>query len=131
MLNCIIVQGRLKAAPELRHTASGTPVASFTLAVTRNRKDQNGEYGTDWMDCVAWGKLGEHAAKWFSKGDQAIVRGRFESRDWEDKNGQKRRSWEIIAESIDFCGSSKKSESTAAASNAEFTEMEDDGDVPF
>ena len=104
MLNTISIQGRMKAKPDLRQTKNGTSVAQATLAVQRSRKDPNGEYPTDWIDVVFWGKTAEHAAKWFGKGDMAIVSGRLESRDWEDKNGQKRRSWEIQANEIHFCG---------------------------
>lgn len=132
MLNCIIIQGRLKAAPELRHTQSNTPVASATLAVNRSRKGQNGEYITDWVDVIFWGKTAEHAAQWFNKGDMAIVRGRLESRDWQDKNGNNRRNWEVQAESIDFCGSKSKNSSPENVGADDFQELtEDDGDVPF
>lgn len=126
MLNSIVIQGRFKADLELRHTQNNTAVASGTLAVQRSRKDASGEYPTDWIDVVFWGKSAEHASQWFHKGDMAIVRGRLESRDWEDKNGNKRRSWEVQAESIDFCGS-RKEKSTPEAD--EFTETDDD--VPF
>jgi single-strand DNA-binding protein len=137
MLNCIIVHGRLKADPEVRHTQSNTAVVSITLAVQRSRKDQNGDYPTDWIDCVLWGKTAEHAARWFRKGDQAIVKGRLESRDWQDKNGNNRRSLEVQAESIDFCGgrSQQSQQPTGKPVNVsgdDFTELlGDDGDVPF
>ena len=127
MLNCIVIQGRMKADAELRHTTSGTAVASITLAVNRSRKDQNGEYPTDWIDVVLWGKTAEHVSRWFHKGDMMIVRGRLESRDWEDKNGNKRRSWEVQAERVDFCGSKKQSDDSSG-----FSELDDDdGEVPF
>ena len=128
MLNCIIIQGRFKGDPELRYTQSNTAVCSTTLAVQRSRKGQDGEYPTDWIDCVFWGKTAEHVNNWFHKGDMAVVRGRLESRDWEDKNGNKRRSWEVQAESIDFCGGGKKEEKKP---NSDFCEPDDDGDVPF
>lgn len=139
MLNCIILQGRLKAAPELRHTQTGTPVATATLAVSRNRKDQRGEYPTDWIELVFWGKTAEHASRWFNKGDMAVVRGRLESRDWEDKNGNKRRSWEVQVETIDFCGSKRESnnnyapeyDARSAQEVDDFAELPDDGEVPF
>lgn len=128
MLNSIVIQGRFKADLELRHTQYNTAVASGTLAVQRSRKDASGEYPTDWIDVVFWGKSAEHASQWFHKGDMAIVRGRLESRDWKDKNGNKRRSWEVQAESIDFCGN-RKEKSTPEAETDEFTETDDD--VPF
>lgn len=129
MLNKIILQGRMKADLELRSTHSGTSVAGSTLAVQRSRKDASGEYPTDWVDVVFWGKLAEHVAQWFHKGDMCIVSGRLESRDWEDKNGNKRRSWEVQCESIDFCGG--KSEGKQKE-NSDFADMpEEDSDVPF
>jgi single-strand DNA-binding protein len=137
MLNCIVIQGRLKADPEIRHTQNNTAVASITLAVQRNRKDMNGDYPVDWIDCVLWGKTAEHAAQWFHKGDQAIVKGRLESRDWQDKQGNNRRSWEVQAESIDFCGgkSQQLQQPTGRPvhiNGEDFTELlGDDGDVPF
>lgn len=130
MLNCIVIQGRMKADAELRHTTSGTAVASITLAVNRGRKDQNGEYPTDWIDVVLWGKTAEHVSRWFHKGDMMIVRGRLESRDWEDKNGNKRRSWEVQAESVDFCGGKRDAETAVTADGFSVLD-DDDGEVPF
>lgn len=135
MLNCIIIQGRFKADPELRYTHSNTAVCNVTLAVQRSRKDQSGEYPTDWIDCVFFGKTAEHVKTWFGKGDLAVVRGRLESRDWEDKNGNKRRSWEVQAESIDFCGKKDKvkpNTSPAAEPEGDFYGADDDdSDIPF
>ena len=131
MLNCIIIQGRFKADPELRYMQSNTAVCSATLAVQRSRKGQDGEYPTDWIDCVFWGKTAEHVKNWFHKGELAIVRGRLESRDWEDKNGNKRRSWEVQAESIDFCGKSESKANTTPADSDTISPADDDGDVPF
>lgn len=131
MLNCIIIQGRFGEDPELRYTQSNTAVCSTTLAVQRSRKGQDGEYPTDWIDCVFWGKTAEHVKNWFHKGEIAIVRGRLESRDWEDKNGNKRRSWEVQAESIDFCGKSESKANTTPADSDTISPADDDGDVPF
>lgn len=128
MLNTIIIQGRFAEEPELRHTASNTPVCSVSLAVQRSRKDQNGEYASDFVSCVFWGKSAEHVTAWFHKGDMAIVRGRLESRKWEDKNGNNRVSWEVQAESIDFCGSKSQKKP-----QSDFAELPDDDmeEVPF
>lgn len=129
MLNKIILQGRFKADIEVRYTQSNTPVAGGTLAVQRSRKDTSGEYPTDWVDVVFWGKLAEHASTWFRKGDMCIVSGRLESRDWQDKNGNKRRSWEVQCESIDFCGGKNEGK---PKENSDFADMpEEDSDVPF
>jgi single-strand DNA-binding protein len=130
MLNCIIIQGRLGKEIELRQTQGGTAVASFSLSVTRGRKDQSGNYPTDWVDVVAWGKSAEFAAKHFGKGDLMLVTGRLESRDWEDKNGQKRRSWEVQAENINFCGGKSDGQAPRVDKDG-FAELEDDSDVPF
>lgn len=120
MLNCIIIQGRLKDDVELRYTQSNTAVCSAVLAVQRSRKASNGEYPVDWIDVVFWGKTAEHVQQWFHKGDMAVVRGRLESRDWEDRNGNRRRSWEVQAESIDFAGGSKKGRCTKAGTERRF-----------
>jgi single-strand DNA-binding protein len=105
MLNHITLQGRLTKDVELRRTNSGTAVASFTLAVERDF-GQNGQKETDFIECVAWGKTGEFAEKYFSKGKMAIVSGRLQLRKWEDKNGNKRTTAEVVAENIYF-GESK------------------------
>ena len=90
MLNSIVIQGRIVHTPELRQTQGGTSVLGMSVAVQRSRKDQDGNYPTDFFECTFWGKLAENAAKFFHKGDQIIVRGRMESRKYEDKNGNKR-----------------------------------------
>ena len=103
MLNHIVIMGRLARDPELRHTQSGTPVASFTLAVDRDFKDKNtGERQTDWIDVVAWRGTGEFVSRYFSKGRMAVVEGRLQIRDWTDKEGNKRRSAEVVADSVYF-----------------------------
>ena len=139
MLNKIVLQGRLTDDLELRHTQSGTAVSGGTLAVQRSRKNNNGEYQSDFCSIVLWSKLAEHAHTWFHKGDMCIVSGRLESRDWEDKNGNKRRSWEVQCESIDFCGG--KSEGKPKEEESDFimsdesdfimSDENDQNDVPF
>lgn len=139
MLNKIILQGRLTKDFELRYTQSNTAVAGGTLAVQRSRKDAGGKYPSDFIDVVLWSRLAEHAHTWFHKGDMCIVSGRLESRDWEDKNGNKRRSWEVQCESIDFCGG--KSEGKPKEEESDFimsdesdfimSDESDQGDVPF
>lgn len=105
MLNHISIMGRLTKDVELRRTNTGTAVANFTLAVERDfSKDKE----TDFIECVAWGKTGEFAEKYFSKGKMAIVAGRLQIRKWEDKNGNKRSTSEVVAENIYF-GESKTS----------------------
>lgn len=139
MLNKVFIMGRMVRDPELRHTQSGTAVASFTLAVERDFKDKTtGERTTDFIDCVAWRGTAEFVSRFFSKGRMAVVVGSLQIRAWEDKEGNKRRTAEVIAESVYF-GDSKRdplvklSEDDAPVTPAvEFTELsEDDGRLPF
>lgn len=108
MLNKIFLMGRLTRDPELRHTQSGTAVASFTLAVERDFKDkQTGEKATDFIDVVAWRGTAEFVSRFFSKGRMAVVVGSLQIRAWEDKEGNKRRTAEVVAENVYF-GDSKR-----------------------
>ena len=114
MLNHIIVMGRLTRDPELRHTQAGTAVASFTVAVDRDFKDKaTGERKTDFIDCVAWRSTGEFVDKYFAKGRMAVVEGRLQLRDWKDKEGNKRRSAEILVSSVYFGDSKPKDGSSS------------------
>ena len=108
MLNKIFIMGRLTRDPELRRTQTGTPVASFSLAVDRDFKDKStGERSTDFIDVVAWRQTGEFVSRYFTKGRMAVVEGRLQIRDWTDKDGGKRRSAEIVADNVYF-GDSKR-----------------------
>jgi single-strand DNA-binding protein len=98
--------GRICNDIELRRTGSGVPVASFTVAVDRDFKDSNGQKETDFIDCVAWGKTGEFAEKYFSKGKMMVASGRLQIRSWTDKNDNKRKNAEVNVENIYF-GESK------------------------
>ena len=103
MLNRIIIMGRLARDPELRHTQTGTPVASFRLAVDRDFRDKNtGERATDWIDVVAWRGTAAFASKFLAKGRLAVVGGRLQMRDWTDKDGNRRTSAEVVADSVYF-----------------------------
>ena len=132
MLNRIIVMGRMTRDPELRRTNSGTAVASFTVAVDRDFKSQSGEKETDFIDVVAWRNTAEFVSKYSSKGRMAVVEGRLQIRDWTDKDGNKRRTAEIVADSVYF-GDSKRDGGDAAQSAPQggFSEIEDAGDFPF
>lgn len=125
-LNTITVMGRITKDIELRRTNTGTPVASFTVAVDRDFDKGK----TDFIECVAWKNTAEFAAKYFSKGSKAVVTGSLQMRDWEDKNGNKRRSAEIVVGSMYFADSKKESGYSALVA-PEMDEIEDDGDVPF
>ena len=122
MLNRIILSGRLTRDPELRRTQSGIPVASFSLAVNRDFKDKaTGETPVDFIDIVAWRHTGEFAANYFAKGSMAVVEGRLQIRDWTDREGNKRRTAEVVASSIYFGGSAKKKSAPAPAANTDAT----------
>ena len=108
MLNKIIIMGRLTRDPELRHTQSGTAVASFSLAVDRDFKDKTtGEKSTDFIDVVAWRNSAEFVSRYFTKGRMAVVEGRLQIRPWQDRDGNKRRSAEVVADNVYF-GDSKR-----------------------
>lgn len=118
MLNSISIMGRLSSDPQLRRTASGKAVASFSVACERDFKNQQtGEKEVDFIECVAWGGTAEMVEKYFHKGQMAVATGRLQLRDWTDKNGQKRRQAEILVNSIYFCGS--KESGTQASSGAD------------
>ena len=114
MLNHTVLMGRLTRDPELRHTGSGTAVASFTLAVDRDYKSQNGEKETDFIDIVAWRNTAEFVSKYFTKGRMAVVSGRIQVRSYTDKEGIRRKTAEVVADSIYF-GDSKRESSVAYA----------------
>lgn len=115
MLNRIAIMGRLTRDPELRRTGSGAAVASFTVAVGRDFADKStGERETDFIDCVAWRSTGEFVSKYFQKGSMTVVSGRLQIRSWTDKNGDKRRTAEVVADSVYF-GSTKRETGPEAA----------------
>ena len=137
-MNHIALMGRLTRDPELRHTQSGTAVASFTLAVDRDFKSKDtSEKITDFIDIVAWRNTAEFVSKYFSKGRQAVVEGRLQLRDWTDRDGNKRRSAEVLAENVYFADSKWDSETPPKMDvddipGAQFEEIDDDdGKLPF
>ena len=135
MLNKVFLMGRLTKNPELRRTQSGTPVASFSLAVDRDFKNQSGEKETDFFNCVAWNKTGEFVNSYLEKGKLATVVGTLQNRAWTDDNGNKRISTEVRVDNV-YPSEWKKRDDTAGYQNAEnpggFTMMDDtDDDLPF
>lgn len=124
-MNTCVLMGRLTRDPEKRYTANNTPVTSFAIAVDRFKE------GTDFFDITAWRETGEFVSKWFSKGDMICVRGRIQNRDWTDKNGNARRSTEIVAEEVSFCGGKKPDQKEAYERAASLEPVEDDGQLPF
>lgn len=148
MLNRIVLMGRLTRDPELRRTQNGTAVTSFSLAVDRDYKSQSGEKETDFIDVVAWRGTAELVCKYFTKGRMAVVSGRLQIRDWTDREGGKRRSAEVIADSVYFGDSKRDSgsdpggssretppvhgQTSAPAGWSDFSEIgENDGELPF
>ena len=115
MLNHITIMGRLVRDPELRRTGSGIAVASFTVAVDRDFGGRDGgERETDFIDCVAWRQTGEFVSKYFTKGRMIVVSGRLQIRSWNDKDGNKRRTAEVVADNCYFGDSKRDGESTGA-----------------
>ena len=111
MLNHITIMGRLTRDPELRRTGSGIAVASFTVAVDRDFGGRDGgERETDFIDCVAWRNTGEFVSKYFTKGSMAVVSGRLQIRSWTDKDGNKRRTAEVVADNCYFGDSKRENE---------------------
>lgn len=133
MLNHISIMGRMTKDPELRRTGTGVAVASFTLAVDRDFKEKNGEKETDFIDVVAWRNTAEFVEKYFSKGRMAIVAGRLQIRSWTDKDGNKRRTAEVIADNVYFGDSKKEGEIPAVnAPASDFVMLtDDDAQLPF
>lgn len=130
MLNTITIMGRLTKDPELRRLDSGTAVSSFAIACERDYAQQGGEKVTDFIDIVAFGKTAEFAEKFFTKGRMAVVSGRLQIRGWTDKDGNKRRSAEILADRVYF-GDAKR-DGDAQDSKSDFTEVQgDEDDLPF
>ncbi len=116
MLNRITIMGRLTHDPELRRTDSGIAVTSFTLAVDRDFAPKDGgERETDFIDCVAWRQTGEFVSKYFAQGRMAVVSGRLQIRNWTDKEGNKRRSAEIVADNVYFGDSKRDADSSPAS----------------
>ena len=150
MLNKIFIMGRLTRDPELRRTQSGTPVTSFSLAVDRDFKSQSGERETDFIDVVAWRSTAEFVSKYFTKGRMAVVEGRLQIRPWTDKDGNNRRSAEVVADNVYFGDSRRDGDGSGSSSDrggysapaggyaapvgggSGFAEIdEEDGDLPF
>ena len=121
MLNHITIMGRLTRDPELRRTGSGIAVASFTVAVDRDFSGKDGgEKETDFIDCVAWRQTGEFVSKYFTKGRIIIVSGRLQIRPWTDKDGNKRRTAEVVADNCYFGDSKKEGGDTSNSAPAQY-----------
>ncbi len=139
MLNKVILTGRLTATPELKTTTGGVSVATFSIAVQRNYKNADGSYGTDFINIVAWRNQAEFISRYFEKGQLITVVGSLQSRNYEDKNGNKRTAFDVVVEEALFAESKKDSASRPAEFKAppvtggndmEFEEVSDD-ELPF
>lgn len=130
MLNHIIIMGRLTRDPELRRTQSGTAVTSFSLAVDRDYKSQDGEKETDFIDVVAWRATAEYVAKYYTKGRMAVVDGRLQIRDWVANDGSNRRSAEVVAENVYFGDSKRGTDNGNSYPGGNFEELDESAELP-
>lgn len=132
MLNHIVLMGRLTKDPELRRTGSGIAVTSFTLAVDRDFKSQDGQKHTDFIDVTCWRSTAEFAAKYFAKCRMAAVSGSLQIRKWQDKDGNNRYSAEVVADNVYFADSKKESTGFDVLENDEALPFDlDDGELPY
>lgn len=141
MLNKVLLQGRLVADPELKTTNSGIAVASFRIAIEQDFKNkETGERKADFINVVAWRQTGEFVSRYFNKGSMALVEGKLQTRDYTDKDGNRRFVSEVVAEHVYFCGGKdsggsgqKPSYATQAMPQAEqFVDVEiNDSELPF
>ncbi len=118
-VNKVLLIGRLGGDPEVRYTTNGGAVANFNLATNENWTDKNGQKQerTEWHRVVIWGKMAELCGQYLSKGRQAYVEGRLQTREWNDKEGNKRYTTEIIAQNIQFLGGPGERASSSSVSN--------------
>ena len=146
MVNCAVIMGRLVADPELRTTGSGISVTSFTVAVDRRFNRQGEERQADFIDVIAWRQTAEFICKYFRKGSMIAIQGYIQTRMYEDKNGNKRKAVELVADNVSFCGSKSERGSSYArddsfvnaqpapsystADEGDFKEIPED-DLPF
>jgi single-strand DNA-binding protein len=133
MINKAILMGRLTRDPELRHTGTGTPVCSFSIAINNGSGDNQ---TTDYINCVAWNKMAEFVDKYFSKGKLIALIGRITTRSWKGQDGKKNYATEVVVSEVSFCGDTKKEENAAGnetipAEEEDFTAIGDADDLPF
>ncbi len=151
MLNVVVLTGRLVADPELKHTPSDLPVTSFTIAVNRRFSKNNEERQTDFIDIVAWRSNAEFVCKYFKKGQLIAIEGSIQTRTYQDKDGNKRKAFEVVANNVQFVESKKDSESAdfeqknsdyssnknidtsvySSGEDSDFEPLDSDADLPF
>ena len=125
-MNTVVLMGRLTKNPELRQTQSGTDVTQFTIAVNRRYKDANGEYPTDFINCVAWRQTAGFISKYFAKGAMIAVTGTLQTRKYTDKQGAERTATEVVVDNAEFTGEKKERDIFD-----DYSDVEDDGRLPF
>lgn len=128
--NGVHIMGRITRDLELRQTQSGTAVCQFCVAVTRSFKDANGEYQSDFIDCVAWRNSAEFITKYFSKGAMIALDGELQTRNYTDKDGNKRKATELLVSSADFTGEKRESAAKPTPTEDDYSDIFDD-DLPF
>ena len=137
-MNNVVLKGRLVADPELRQTQSGIAVTSFKIAVDKYT-GKDGEKAADFIECNAWRGTAEFISKYFTKGQEILIRGAIHNKEWTDKNNVKHYTYEVTAENAEFCGSKASNSAPAGNDNSvpanfdpnSFEEILSDGDVPF
>lgn len=142
-LNNVTLMGRLTYSPELKSTPSGVSVLRFQIACDRNYQAQGQERQADFIDCMAWRQTAEFISRYFHKGDMIGIEGSIQTSNFTDKDGNKRKSVDVVANNVSFCGSKQQSSSNsnlnvapptyASADNSDFEEIVDDtdDDLPF
>ena len=138
MINNVTLMGRLVADPELRTTTTGKSVANFTIAVDRSYS-KNGNKETDFINIVAWENTADFVSKYFGKGSMIAIQGSIQTRNYEDKNGNKRTAFEVVAKEVSFCGGKNENSSTGTTTGAlaststepDFEEIDVDDSLPF
>ena len=131
MINKVILMGRLTDKPELKKTQSGVTVTSFSIAVQRRFKGSDGNYITDFINIVAWKNTAEFITKYFDKGQLISIVGSIQIRPYEDKNGNKRKAFEVVADEAHFCGDKKESTDDISIAGEEISFVETDEELPF
>lgn len=132
MINNVVLMGRLTTTPELKSTQSGTSVTSFTLAVERSYAKQGEQRQADFIDCVAWRNTADFITKYFQKGDMIAVTGEIQTRNFEDKNGNKRKATEVLVNQASFCGGKTETKPNMNVEvDNDFEEITANDDLPF
>lgn len=129
MLNHITIMGRIVKDLELRRTQSGHAVCSFTLAVPRDFREQDGSKAVDWINCIAWRQGAEYICKYGKKGRMVVLEGRLQSREYTDRNGEKKKAWEVTASNIYFADKGETDRNSEIADKLE--EVPEEDDLPF